>query len=76
MNPREYSRDQMAAAAEKLKDIQATPCCSNPNFEIRPEISLLTSKTEESEIVSMDMLSVLCKNCGNMRQYDPKVLGI
>ncbi|WP_156823538.1 hypothetical protein [Salinicoccus albus] len=76
MSPREYSRDQMASAAGKLKNIQASPCCNNPNFEIRPEVSLLTSRTDDSEIVSTDMLSVLCKNCGLMQQYDPKVLGI
>lgn len=76
MDPRKYSRNQMATAAKKLEEVQATPCCKNPDYEIRPEVSFLTSKTENDEMLSMDMLSVLCKNCGIIRQYDPNVIGI
>lgn len=76
MKPHEYTRNQMADAAKKLQEVKAIPCCETPSYEIRPEVSLLTSRNSNSELGSMDMLSVLCRNCGIIRQYDPTVLGI
>ncbi|SOC39037.1 hypothetical protein [Salinicoccus kekensis] len=75
MHLKQYSKSQISKASEKLESVNKTPCCETPDKEIMPEITQLIAKTDQSQIIGMDMMTIKCNHCGLVEQYDPVVLG-
>lgn len=73
---KQYSKSQMAKVTEKLEAVEKTPCCGDPDREPMLEITQLIAKTDQSQIIGMDMVTVKCNHCGLVEQYDPEILGI
>ena len=67
---------------EALQELDAlAPCaaCGGTQLGIDPKHPLITFQVERHGIGAspkMEMLAILCKNCGRMAFHDPYILGV
>ena len=55
------------------------PSCGGTNLGIDPKHPLITFQVERRDIgdaPKMEMLAVVCKNCGRLALHDPFILGV
>ena len=70
-------KDPIEALQEK-DALQPCPSCGGTNLGIDPQHALITFSVERHGIgdsPKMEMLAIVCKNCGRLSLHDPYILG-
>ncbi len=66
-------------ALQSRDALGACPSCGGTNLGIDPQHPLITFQVDRQSIgesPKMEMLAVICKNCGRLALHDPYILGV
>ena len=78
MTSKSLIKDPIEALQEK-DALPPCPSCGGTSLGIDPQHPLITFSVERQGIgdsPKMEMLTIICKNCGHLTLHDPYVLGV
>ncbi len=78
MTSKSLIKDPIEALQEK-DALTPCPSCGGTNLGIDPQHPLITFSVERHGIgdsPKMEMLTIVCKNCGRLSLHDPYILGV
>lgn len=76
MSGEKYSQQQLKEIEEKINSVERAKCCSSPRKELLPDKFVLSVASNNLPAPGIDLISVICLNCGIAEQFSPVALGI